>query len=114
MNNREEKERMFAEKKNNEKQKAMEKQEKERQLSEKQRNEAMKKIEHKHKQKQKEEEILAKELREIKLKRQYLNANKEMMEAKAWQELEGGAERATAANQNKKLTTQYQAEKVKV
>ena len=54
----------------------------------------MKKIDEKHKIKQKEQDKLAKELREIKLKRQYLNANKDMMEAKAWQELEKGAERA--------------------
>ncbi len=112
--NRLAKEQQFSEKKAMEKQKQAEQMEKERLLSEKQRAEAMKKIEKKHKQKQKEQDALAKELREIKLKRQYLNANKEIMEAKAWKELDNGAERVAASNQNKKLTNQYQAEKVKV
>lgn len=40
-----------------------------------------------------EEERLAKELKEIKLQRQYLNANRAMVEEKAWKELEAGAER---------------------
>lgn len=114
LDNRSTKEQQYSEKKAKEKQEKAEKQEKEKQLSELQRAEAMKKIEKKHKQKQKEQDALSKELREIKLKRQYLNANKEIMEAKAWKELDNGAERVAANSQNKKLITQHQAEKVKL
>ena len=51
------------------------------------------KINLKKKDKKTEEDRLAKELKEIKLQRQYLNANRAMVEEKAWKELEGGAER---------------------
>lgn len=51
------------------------------------------KINNKKKDKKEEEDRLAKELKEIKLQRQYLNANKAMVEEKAWKELEAGAER---------------------
>ena len=40
-----------------------------------------------------EEDRLEKELKEIKLQRQYLNANRAMVEEKARKELEAGAER---------------------
>jgi len=50
-------------------------------------------IANKKKNKKEEEEQLAKELKEIRLQRQYLNANRAMVEAKAWEELEKGAER---------------------
>jgi hypothetical protein len=43
---------------------------------------------------------LAKELKEIKLQRQYLNANRAMVEEKAWKELEDGAERQIRNDQN--------------
>ncbi len=51
------------------------------------------KIEKKKKEKKAEDDRLAKELKEIKLQRQYLNANRAMVEEKAWKELEAGAER---------------------
>jgi len=47
-----------------------------------------------------EEDRLAKELKEIKLQRQYLNANRAMVEEKAWKELESGAERKVKNAQN--------------
>ncbi len=45
------------------------------------------KINDKKSTKKAEEEKLAKELKEIKLQRQYLNANRAMVEEKAWKEL---------------------------
>jgi hypothetical protein len=61
------------------------------------------KIEKKKKEKKIEEDRLAKELKEIKLQRQYLNANRAMVEEKAWKELEAGAERQVSVAQNSKL-----------
>lgn len=55
--------------------------------------EVYEKINQKKKEKKQEEDRLAKELKEIKLQRQYLNANRAMVEEKAWKELEAGAER---------------------
>ena len=55
--------------------------------------EVYEKINQKKKDKKTEEDRLAKELKEIKLQRQYLNANRAMVEEKAWKELETGAER---------------------
>ena len=51
------------------------------------------KINKKKKVRKAEEDRLEKELKEIKLQRQYLNANRAMVEEKAWKELEAGAER---------------------
>lgn len=48
------------------------------------------KISSKKQSKKEEEDRLAKELKEIKLQRQYMNANKAMVEEKAWKELEAG------------------------
>jgi cell division protein FtsB len=55
--------------------------------------EVYEKISQKKREKKQEEDRLAKELKEIKLQRQYLNANRAMVEEKAWKELEAGAER---------------------
>lgn len=62
--------------------------------------EVFEKINKKKKNKKTEEDRLAKELKEIKLQRQYLNANRAMVEEKAWKELEGGAERKAKNTQN--------------
>lgn len=72
------------------------------------------KISTKKKIKREEEERLAKELKEIKLQRQYLNANAAMVEYKAWEELEGGKERAIRNNQNFKLLEQCGVNEIKV
>ena len=61
------------------------------------------KINLKKKDKKTEEDRLAKELKEIKLQRQYLNANRAMVEEKAWKELEGGDERQVKNDQNQRL-----------
>lgn len=61
-----------------------------------------------------EEERLAAELRKIKLQREYLNADKSMMEKKAWKELEAGAERQARDKQNNKLLDQYKVNGIKV
>jgi hypothetical protein len=77
-------------------QKQMQEEEKARKMQEmreKGYREAHAKISHKKKTKKEEEEQLAKELKEIRLQRQYLNANRAMVEAKAYEELEKGAER---------------------
>lgn len=63
-------------------------------------------ISQKKKEKKAEEDRLAKELKEIKLQRQYLNANRAMVEEKAWKELEAGAERQIRDNQNQRLIDQ--------
>jgi hypothetical protein len=57
-------------------------------------------------------ERIAQELREIKLKRQYLNADKAVLEAKAWKSLEDGAEREIKMRQNSKLIVQEGIESV--
>lgn len=72
------------------------------------------KIAKKKEDKQVELERIAKELREIKLKRQYLNADKAVLEAKAWGSLEEGAEREIKARQNVKLMEQEKVETIKV
>ena len=61
------------------------------------------KISQKKKEKKAEEDRLAKELKEIKLQRQYLNANRAMVEEKAWKELEAGKERQIRTDQNQRL-----------
>lgn len=65
--------------------------------------EVYEKINKKKKEKKVEEDRLAKELKEIKLQRQYLNANRAMVEEKAWKELEAGAERQIRDGQNQRL-----------
>ena len=61
-----------------------------------------------------EEERLAKELKEIKLQRQYLNANRAMVEEKAWKELEAGAERQIRDGQNQRLIDQSKTNAIMV
>lgn len=58
------------------------------------------KINKKKSDKNTEEERLAKELKEIKLQRQYLNANRAMVEEKVWKEQEAGAHREILTLQN--------------
>jgi len=72
------------------------------------------KITKKKEDKQAELERIARELREIKLKRQYLNADKAILEAKAWQSLEEGAEREIKFRQNVKLLEQEGVESIKL
>jgi len=50
---------------------------------------------------------------EIKLKRQYLNADKAVLEAQAWKSLEDGAEREMKMRQNTKLMDQEGIESIK-
>lgn len=70
------------------------------------------KINQKKKGKKQEEDRLAKELKEIKLQRQYLNANRAMVEEKAWKELEAGAERKIRNDQNQKLIDQCRVNEI--
>jgi len=74
----------------------------------------MKKIQVKKEDKKVELQRIAKELREIKLKRQYMNADKALLEAKAWQSLEEGAEREIKYRQNVKLSEQEGVETIKL
>ena len=76
--------------------------------------EVYEKINKKKKDKKAEEDRLAKELKEIKLQRQYLNANKAMVEEKAWKELEAGAERKVRNAQNQRLIDQCKINEIKV
>lgn len=76
--------------------------------------EVYEKINQKKKEKKQEEDRLAKELKEIKLQRQYLNANRAMVEEKAWKELEAGAERKIRNAQNQKLIDQCKVNEIKV
>lgn len=76
--------------------------------------EVYEKINKKKKDKKTEEDRLAKELKEIKLQRQYLNANKAMVEEKAWKELEAGAERKVRNAQNQRLIDQCKINEIKV
>lgn len=76
--------------------------------------EVYEKINLKKKEKKQEEDRLAKELKEIKLQRQYLNANRAMVEEKAWKELEAGAERQISNDQNQKLIDQCKTNNIKV
>ena len=76
--------------------------------------EVYEKINKKKKDKKAEEDRLAKELKEIKLQRQYLNANRAMVEEKAWKELEAGAERKVRNAQNQKLIDQCATNEIKV
>jgi len=72
------------------------------------------KIQVKKEDKKVELQRIAKELREIKLKRQYMNADKALLEAKAWQSLEEGAEREIKYRQNVKLFEQEGVETIKL
>lgn len=76
--------------------------------------EAYDRISEKKRLKKEEEDRLAAELRKIKLQREYLNADKSMMEKKAWKELEAGAERQARDKQNNKLLDQWRANGIKV
>ena len=72
------------------------------------------KIQAKKDKQQKEQDRIARELREINLKRQYLNANHAMVEEKAWENLENGAEREILARQNDRLMGQERMESIRV
>lgn len=72
------------------------------------------KIKDKKSSKKQEEDRLAKELKEIRLQRQYLNANRAMVEEKAWKELEIGAEREIRDNQNQRLIDQCKVNQIQV
>eukprot|EP00359_Climacostomum_virens_P000206 CAMPEP_0204897380 /NCGR_PEP_ID=MMETSP1397-20131031/701_1 /ASSEMBLY_ACC=CAM_ASM_000891 /TAXON_ID=49980 /ORGANISM="Climacostomum Climacostomum virens, Strain Stock W-24" /LENGTH=449 /DNA_ID=CAMNT_0052065117 /DNA_START=75 /DNA_END=1424 /DNA_ORIENTATION=- len=72
------------------------------------------KIGEKKKAKRLEQEKLAKELKEIQLKRQYLQANRALVEEKAWKELEVGVERRAKNEQDERLLVQERIERVKL
>ena len=76
--------------------------------------EVYQKISQKKQKKSEEEAKLAKELKEIKLQRQYLNANRAMVEEKAWKELEAGAERQVRSAQKNKLVDQCKVNSINV
>jgi len=76
--------------------------------------EAHAKITKKKDDKQNELQRIAKELSEIKRKRQYLNADKAILEAQAWKSLEDGAEREIKMRQNVKLLEQEGFESIKL
>jgi hypothetical protein len=76
--------------------------------------EAYDRISEKKRLKQAEEDRLAAELRKIKLQREYLNADKSMMERKAWKDLEDGAEREAREKQNNALLDQWKTNGIKV
>lgn len=76
--------------------------------------EAYDRISEKKRLKQEEEDRLAAELRKIKLQREYLNADKSMMEKKAWKDLEDGAEREAREKQNNALLDQWKSNGIKV
>lgn len=76
--------------------------------------EAYDRISEKKRLKKEEEERLAAELRKIKLQREYLNADKSMMEKKAWKDLEAGAERQARDKQNNALLDQWRTNGIKV
>lgn len=61
-----------------------------------------------------EQKKLEKELKEIKLKRQYLNANRALVEEKAWKEHEAGAEREARERQAEALIEQERVERIKL
>ena len=61
-----------------------------------------------------EQKKLEKELKEIKLKRQYLNANRALVEEKAWKEHEIGAEREAKERQANLLIEQERIEVIKL
>ncbi|OMJ88010.1 hypothetical protein SteCoe_10166 [Stentor coeruleus] len=61
-----------------------------------------------------EQKKLEKELKEIKLKRQYLNANRALVEEKAWKEHEAGAEREAKDRQADALINQERVERIKL
>ena len=72
------------------------------------------KISAKKKAKAAEQARLEKELEEIKLKRQYLNANKALVEEKAWKEQEAGAERQAKDKQARALIDQERVQRIKM
>jgi hypothetical protein len=61
-----------------------------------------------------EQKKLEKELKEIKLKRQYMNANRALVEEKAWKEHEAGAEREAKDRQANALIEQERIERIKL
>ena len=61
-----------------------------------------------------EQKKLEKELKENKLKRQYLNANRALVEEKAWKEHEAGAEREAKERQANALIEQERIERIKL
>ena len=61
-----------------------------------------------------EQKKLEKELKEIKLKRQYLNANRALVEEKAYKEHEAGAEREAKERQANALIEQERIERIKL
>lgn len=61
-----------------------------------------------------EQKKLEKELKEIKLKRQYMNANRALVEEKAWKEHEAGAEREAKDRQAGSLIEQERIERIKL
>lgn len=72
------------------------------------------KLSAKKRNKQLEQNRLEKELEEIKLKRQYLNANRALVEEKAYREQELGMEREARDNQAQALVGQERVERIKM
>ena len=75
---------------------------------------AYEKINAKKQARQSEQKKLEKELKEIKLKRQYMNANRALVEEKAWKEHEAGAEREAKERQANSLIEQERIERIKL
>merc|ERR1712025_1209315 len=75
--------------------------------------EASEKIKKKKNQKREEEARLRRELKEISIKRQFLQANAEMMEIKAHGEQQKGLEREAKDRQNNLLLEQKKKNEVK-
>ncbi|CAD8194680.1 unnamed protein product [Paramecium pentaurelia] len=70
------------------------------------------KISNKKQVKSAEEQRIAAEVRETKLRQQYMNANKAMVEMKAWKSQQDGLEREIKNRQNEKLIVQEGVESV--
>ena len=96
------------------KRKKAEEEQKRKEEREKGLREAHRRIAEKKRIKQEEEERLAAELRKIKLQREYLNANKMLLEKKVKKDLEAGLERQERDKKNAKLLEDWKKSAIKV
>lgn len=86
----------------------------EAEIKDKGRLEVYEKIKEKKRKKLEEQRKLEKELKEIQLKRQYMNANRALVEEKAWKEQEKGLEREARERQDNQLMEQERVERIKL
>ena len=91
-----------------------EKKRQEMEIRDKGRLEVYEKIKGKKRKKLEEQRKLEKELKEIQLKRQYMNANRALVEEKAWKEQEKGLEREARERQDNQLMEQERIERIKL